>query len=178
MIPEFIVIDDSKLLEAYIQERKKTHPYVQANNQVQDAVKKAGVICRKLKVDPVVYVRAQMWAVRGRDFFHTDLFTKNAETNYKKYIELHQSELEDSFRVQMQYLKSSLSVAGRTLERVLVNDNIDFSPWFRIVISREEIPEVSAKYGAAAKSQLTEKLITFLKKKGLDTERIKQLHGY
>lgn len=71
----------------------------------------------------------------------------------------------------MEYLWDQLHLK-RPLKDILMDDKIYFTPWFRIVITKEPIPEVMEKYMVAAKNVFTNSLKDFLNKKNLNADRI------
>lgn len=137
-----------------------------------EAFRKAAVICMQLNADPELYVKAQFAGCNAgitANFLHTD----KAKDYYRIFVEEMVLSLDESYDVQKTLLHNQIVHAGRSVERALMHDGLDFEPWFRICITKEPILEVIQKYREEAKKLLTPKLKKFLDSKKLDYKRIK-----
>lgn len=133
---------------------------------------KAVDICIELNADPITYVKAQRKFCVVRNFPPNQLHTNRAREKYIDYVESYRDNDLDSYIVQKRYLYDAIK-SGRSAKSVLLDDVLDFRPWFRVVITKEPIPEVIERYNDQAKEELTPKLEALLKKEGLDVNRIK-----
>lgn len=143
-----------------------------ATPALDDVLPEAARLCAKLKVTPELYVRAQNQYfvpppnVKEGDacFFPSALITSKAEANVERFQRESQLplKLDDTLYIQKQYLLRTLKNTSKSVEEVLLDDNIDFTPWFRILVTTEPNPRIIAKYQRLARSQLSLDLRTFL----------------
>lgn len=149
-----------------------TLPITEKNKQ---AFRKAAELCVELKADPEIFIDAQF--IAGGDinnFYPEFLHSKNARINYHEYKKRTMLSYEDSYAIQLEYVRSQIEKNGRKVENILMDDDIPLSPWFRICISVAPIPEVIEKYRPQAKEEFNDELKNFLDSKGLDSTRIKR----
>lgn len=153
---------------------KQRHGYTPGNTPaLLKALPKAADICMELNADPATYVKAQERACTSTDFFATYLHSKFAKDNYGKYRDKYTSDFDSVLKVQKLYLVNAIK-SGRKFESVIMDDVIDFKPWFRIIISKERNEEVIDKYRDKAMAELTSALEKFIIKNGFDIARIKK----
>jgi hypothetical protein len=130
------------------------------NPRLDTAAVKAARVCEELKVDPAIFVAAQLMAFSphpGHDrFFATDLCTGKARENVAAYLSMGSRGCtwEGSWLQQKKYLSMALNNTNRTIEEVLLDHNIGFSAWFRCLISKAPFPSVVKRYGYPAWQEL------------------------
>ena len=121
---------------------------------------KAAELCVLLKCDPAIYVAAQIkfWIpIKGHEtqFLPNQLAGPNAAANVEQYRTVRiGNTLPGLWTVQKKYLKDALTQTSRSLERILLDKNMDFSPWFRCLITKEAIPSVIKQWGYQASQEL------------------------
>lgn len=143
----------------------------------------AAKLCAALDADPATFVNCQFRnGVDVKKLFPAYLKSSVARQNYISILSQVLSPQAD-WDIQIQYLQGQIYNAKREIENILMDDDIDFSAWFRILISVEPIPQVLAKYKERARKELgvnvvkvtkgyESKLLKFIKAKGLDYTRI------
>ena len=132
----------------------------------------AAKVCIENKADPEIYVYSQFAHAdceRSANFLHSN----KAKDYYQKYVDEMALSYDESLEVQKQYLTNQIIHCQRSVEEALMHDGADFTPWFRICITKEPNKEVIHKYQDEARKQLTPKLKKFLESKKLDYKRIK-----
>ena len=146
--------------------------FVPSNVRVKDKLIEAAQICIKVSAAPKDFVAAQVASI-GKDNMQLNFLAgPGAAERYTQFMEKRQLSVEDSYDVQMMYLKAQITQAKRTVEQALMDDDIGLHPWFRICITKEPNTDVIDKYLAEAKTTITPKIINFLKTKKLDYTRI------
>lgn len=167
------------ILRSYFDCRKKKSPYFFLPGKgafrvkLDKSVEKAATLCIANNLDPVIFVQAQYKYHTTDEFFETCLCPKNALGNYQRFTTKSVLVLANSFEVQMSYLKTAIVNLKMPVEEILMDEYIQFTPWFRITITKQINPKVIKKYGKLAKLACTPELIAFLKSKNLDPNRIK-----
>lgn len=145
-----------------------TQSVYRAGKQDQKHFLKAAKICMSNNFDPALFVLAQdMYranrGVEGKDYFWSTLLGANgAVENYMKFLDRSNVDLAALFEVQKTYLLQAIELAKRPVKNILMDPLIDFTPWFRILVTKQEIPEVMAKYREEARKRMTPKLRKFL----------------
>ncbi len=142
------------------------------NDRTQEAFKKAAILCDELGAEPIDYISAQFARIHADQMMPAFLHGKDAKAHYKEYMEKRSMGLDELYDLQLMYLRSQILQAKRTTEKALMDDDINFHPWFRICITKEPVQEIIDKYREAAAEEMTPKLLAFLKKKNLDYKRI------
>lgn len=127
---------------------------------------KASQLCEALSCDPRLYIRAQKMFNEG-EFFVNKVCTERAEEFLQRYREevVLPNNLDDLFSMQVRYLTNALEFTNRSLENILLDNSIQFFPWFRIIITSEPNQKVIDAYGETAKNQMNERLKAFLQTK-------------
>jgi hypothetical protein len=139
-----------------------------------------------MNADPRVYVDAMYdyYCKTLRDtkkiaFSIRQLCFEDAENIYKNYIQGLQNEahvtLEGRFNTQVKYLRAAITQTNSPVEAILMSDNLDFQPWFRICITTDPNQNIINKYGKKAKQYLTPEIINFAKRQKLDYTRLENL---
>jgi len=170
--PSPLIALSNTLLEEYVKLRRQEAPGIIVSKKTRDCVAKAAKLCVSNKLDPVQFVRAQKYYCKMPGFFPTALTASQALENYHKYVKGVKKDLNSVFHTQCTYLTKAVEAGGYSLEEALMNDGIDLKPWFRILITRNPIPEVIQKYRKAAVACWDDEYERFAKSKNLDTTRI------
>jgi hypothetical protein len=161
------------LLEhAYKEEVAKRKSYIKIGEESRKYLHKAAEKCLDHGYDPDMYVAAQARYHTTDQFYANQLVTKWADTNYQKYLSTFCEDPIQAFEVQKGYLRTAILRTQRTVEEILMDDLINFSPWFRIIITKEPVPEIVKKYKKVAAAMMTPKLERYLRDLKLDTSRI------
>jgi hypothetical protein len=151
--------DNEKLLHlstllktSYTAKKKLYIPWYNLNPKDDIFFIKAAKLCNKLGADPVHFIDAQFNGISQIDkYFPAYLSTIEAEQKYILYmaesnIEETKIDLETLYRIQLNYLVTYINKTGLSVENILMKDYIDFTPWFRILITKEPVPEIIDKY--------------------------------
>lgn len=141
--------------------------YYHASAKDEEAFEKAANTCYKNNLDPVIYVDAHAKEqIDLKTFYATFLNRKDPETDFEIY-ELYknntipsETNYERMLDSQLVYLRNQLKL-GLTTEQALLDPQVDFKPWFRILITADPIPKIIEKY--ANQVNLTADLLEFLK---------------
>lgn len=146
-----------------------------------EAFKKSAVICARLGAEPEMYVKAQFAFIDNNkllvapDLLHieSESSANKAEHNYKRFIEGMTLSLQQSYDLQLSYLQDQITLVHRPINRALMDDFLNFKPWFRVCITKEPIPEVVEKYKEEAKKEYlnSHKLREFMATKKFDHTR-------
>jgi len=141
--------------------------------------------CYKERANYEVFVNAQFRPGMNGYMMHPENLLK--ESARKNYLSVQEQDIQpqDDYAIQLHYLHGQLTKAKRKVENILMDDDIAFSAWFRILISTEPIQAVIDKYKEDARIELglTGKrsvmknppdtpLLKFIKEKQLDYKRI------
>jgi len=172
---EITVVDVLAVKDWYIQVRKEIEPtfkgYIAADQE--EYFQKAAVVMKKLNARPEDYVRAQAIGCRTDLFFINQLATRSAPENYNTYMRGIVGEPDKILENQMAYWDFQVNKLLRDPKKVLLDEKVDFYPWFRILIDPEDFPEVREKYYEAAKQSLHPIMLDYLKTQpGLHLERL------
>jgi hypothetical protein len=130
------------------------------NPQLDKALKKASALCREHEIDPGVFIAAQMQYFTPRTgqkkMFPNDFCPANAVENCLNFKSIvHKGgTVKGSWEVQKRYLGMAIKNTGRTVEEILLDHNINFSAWFRCLITKEPIPSVIKRWGYEASQEL------------------------
>ncbi len=160
------------LAEEYIRIRKQKIPGYSYNTSLEASVDKAEELVIKHEADPVLWVRAQKQYNQAPDFYPVCLHSRNSYNYYIKFMAATRTDEELLFEVQLGYLLTALRKTARTDVQILADTNIDFMPWFRILMTEHPDDELIATYQKSAKSLMTPALEKVLKKHGVDTNRL------
>jgi len=136
--------------------------------------KKAAEICKAFELDPSVYIEAQFyWFGFQKMEVHPNMMAhKKAYEAYLQYVESSYISPEKIIEVCKGYIENHVIKLKRSLETILLDDDIDLPPWFRIVASAEAIPSVIEKYLIQARTEATPEVKKALEKEGFDIKRI------
>lgn len=146
--------------------RPASHRQIPPN--VKTASIKAAAICEQSHTDPRVYVQAQhRYASTDGHFYPNHLHTSSALENVAKFktFVLIPLDLDKLYDTQLLYLTTALRNTKRSVESILMDRNIQFYPWFRILITKQPNANIIKEYGEAARLQMVPLLEDFLKKK-------------
>ena len=146
------------------------------------AADKAAVMCLDSGVDAETWVRAQNMFLEADQLYFNLLHAADAPAKVTNYLTKTQQPLDnyaDALHIQKRYLAQQLrGSTARSVEDILLDDQVDFHPWFRIVCTVKPIPSVIRKYGARARAALPLALLVFLNqqkytnRQPFDTSRI------
>lgn len=170
-----------KIKNAYLQKYRalKNTPYYNGGKQLDAAVAKAAVYCIEMNADPELYVEAVYWKYKDVGFYPNQLIAANIDKIYHEFIEsikvVGKVEIEKQFCIQKHYLLTAIKNTTREPEVILMDDALNFSPWFRVCITKEPVPALLAKYGKEAKKLMTPEIADFLAANNLDTKRLENL---
>lgn len=142
------------------------------SERVLDAFKEAAEICMEIGADPIDFVSAQFAAIHADQMMPVFMHGKNAKKHYQDYMEKRSMSLQELFDLQLLYLRTQILQAKRTVEEALMDDDLNFHPWFRICATKEPNQEIIDKYKEEATGQMSPRLLAFLKSKNLDYVRI------
>jgi len=184
-------IDDSKLSEqaliknAYIIKQRyleKARAGGSSNytggKRLDKAVAEAARICTAINADPCHYVEAQYWAYRDAGFQTGHLHSYKAVANYREFCKkvevVTNSTADQAFETQKRYLGTALKNSNREVEAILMDGAINFTPWFRVLITKEPVPAIMTKYKQEAKLQVqaSPSVQKIIKEAGLDIGRL------
>lgn len=130
------------------------------NPQLTAALCKAAKLCEIHKIDPDVFISAQIRYFNPRSnqprMYPNDYCPPKAIENVKHYLSVSGNSCtwKGSWENQKHYLACAVKNTNRTMEEILLDHNISFRPWFRCLITKEPIPSVIKKYGAQAYQEL------------------------
>lgn len=161
-----------ELQKSYLKHIRKTAEFAKLTEEANKNLMKAAELCLAENYDPDIYINAQARHCTAAQFFPSTICTRKAKENYTKYIEKSLEDPAAIYNVQKEYLRDAIMRTKRPVEEILMDDLIDFSPWFRIVITKEPIKEVIDKYRRSALSVMTSKLKQYLSDLKLDVSRI------
>lgn len=164
---------DKLVKDAYIAYRRNSVPTFRLGTTFDHHFVAAAELCNKYKVDPAVYIKAQIaWFQNyNQPLYANCVAHKNAEIALKQYLEHAHVPVSNLLEVYKSYIEDYLTSGYWQIEPLLLYDGIDIPAWFRIVASREPIPSVIAKYKQEAKKELNEEILTVLKQGQFDVSR-------
>lgn len=160
------------LEKSYINIRHKTDKYYRGGVDLLNILPYVALFCTTNQLDPDIYVKALDKYKTTPKLYPNQLKNKNAISIYNKYLaEFNSSDYSTSLEVQKKYLLEAIK-NGRSVESVLLDDNIDFEPWFRILVTKKNIPSVIEKYRDAASEALNDSLLKMVTEQGFDIKRV------
>lgn len=164
----------TKIGNAYQKIRQGMQEHYVLGEDANKEILKAADFCVTHQLDPVVYVYAQYRFSPTGKFFPRELAisANKAVANYNAYIETRIIDIAASIATQKSYLMEAVVLTGRDPLDILMEDFLNFQPWFRILISHKPVPKIIDKYKAAAKKSLTISMETRLSQLGYDISRI------
>jgi hypothetical protein len=162
---------ENKLRLAYISVRRKTDSYFKGSSDLEKVLPFVAAFCAEYQLDPDIYIKAVDKYKITPKLYPNQLKSKSALDIYNKYLSEFQSDDVLSLEIQKKYLLEAIK-NGRTVRSVLLDDSIDFEPWFRILITKDIISDIYCKYIDQAKEQASPNLISFLTRLGMDVGRI------
>lgn len=130
-------------------------------------------LCLESRATADIYVRAQnqyfvpsLKAFKlNEEFYPNVLINSQAVANVERFRKESQIplQIEDCIYIQKQYLTGMLTRTDRSVESILLDDAIDFTPWFRILVTTKPNQKIIAKYRRQARALLTVELEMYLK---------------
>lgn len=162
-----VTFDDLKnrLRAAFISYKRRKMPGYRGGEDLEKALDPAARICINAKITPEDFCAALYQAYGGtHDSFWPNQMTGTKALNIAtKYASNYEAVLPDKlWAAQIGLMRQALVSTKRTVEELLFDHSIAFSPWFRIVATVEPNPAIIRKYGKDAKEQLTPELKAFL----------------
>lgn len=146
--------------------------------------REAAVLCDKYELSPAEYMQIMYDRMGERkEFFSSEhirggnvqkvleQIKSGAREVYKVEMTIHDLDYGDVWDQQHDLAMRYIS-RGESVESVLMDSSLKFFAWYRILSTPRMIPEVVEKYKHIAKKELTSALLEFVKKEGLDIDRI------
>lgn len=170
----------SELRYYYVQRRSSQRPY---NTSLQDEklLGRGTEFCMSNDLEPRVLVAA-CFEGATKTVLPQFLYGNSALQKYKSYIASRTIPLQKRFDTQYSYLRDQLVNNDRDIEDTLMDDRINMSAWFRIVITTAPMDAVIRKYRIKAMGELVPEVVEFITTynstgKTLDINRIDESHG-
>lgn len=172
-----------ELRESFIKHKRKVNPtYNLMVAPFRDKFLKAAEHCIKSGIEPDLYVKYHFDKFGAEKMVPQFLYSEGVAFDSVEFVK--ESEQKTSippdihFDVQKQYLYNGVVNCKRSVESVLMDDELKLTPWFRILITKEPVQEVIDKYRIDAARYLdsNKKLVEFLKSKNLDLKRISSIY--
>lgn len=172
----------SEILNVYIRRSREKGGNLTVTQQIYDIALKAADKCAEANVSPEMYVAAiekctpSEAKIASKHLFPIRMLNATRAVEFcKQYEKLHGVDFESLFEVQISYLCNYVARNSATVETALMDRHMDFTPWFRTLITKAPVEEILEVYGPAAVLELNDtKLRKFLEKKGLDLSRLCQ----
>lgn len=152
-----------QLRAAYINKRRRKQPGYHGSENLEKVLDPAAANCVAAGMEPKDYVDALylQYAVKSTEdkFWPNILSGANALRIAKDYAKnFGDPPFDHMWQTQWQVLKHALIHTKRDVDKLLADDALAFSPWFRVVATKEPVPEVMTRYGRMAKDRLTNQL--------------------
>lgn len=161
------------LKSTYVEQRTTYAGIPHVAKKFDAQFEKLADFCISNNCDPELLIRSQFDDSNDpKTLLPTMLLNKSTLTTYEAYIKKFKIDLDQYFEVWKNYLFCQLNNVKRSVEATLLDDNIPFPAWFRIVLTHDEIPAVTEKYIKVAKAQVTPEIIEFCKRKNLKYQRL------
>ncbi len=160
-IDEYALIAETRFLEY----KQKISPSYRIPPSYSADFKKLAEYCVEKGIDPVVFVDAQFDKIPAHEMTAKRLMYAGSEANFKNYVEKNCASIEEDYKIQLSYLERLVLIKGKSVKQVLLNDNLDFEPWFRILQPVQEIPEITKTFLAEARKKWTPTVEAFVKSK-------------
>lgn len=168
---------EDELKFKYIALRRKKIPYYKGGKDLDKVIPKAVELLNELRISVDDYLAAIKKYSGLSDLFPNILGSSQVKAWVSKFTEECTLNLKTVFQVQQNYMLCALK-NGRTVEDVLMDDQINLKPWFRILITKKAVPEVIGKYGSTAEHYVDAKLRKFCESQKLDITRITEWEKY
>ncbi len=167
----------SRIAELYCFVRRESDPdYVfNPRSTNQNTFTKAAELCNASGLSPEAFVQQQYENRPNPNgpFYPNMLlntYTKltKEDSSFTGFHDVHPAMV---FKIQEGYLRDQLTRRKRPVEEALLDDEIAFFPWFRVLITDKPIPSVIAKYKDKVKASLYPALVAFLSEQKFDLSR-------
>ena len=147
--------------------------YQRLSKVLKDVLNAAALCCKQEGVNAAMYVAAHFHLKNPDTVYLKMLYQKNgkSEALCREFKKAHQVDTAALYEHYLKKLSTQINL-GRSVEWILMNDDFNFPPWFRICITKEPIPEVMEKYLYDAKQEMNPPLRAFIISKNLDVSRI------
>lgn len=158
----------------YELERRKSVPNYSARQSDFQFFLKAAELCSSLNANPAQFVHAQARRYNANQFYPQFLYSKYATQYYREYMEQSYVPPDRIFDAMVTRLKNHIKNLKRGFISALLDDELGFTAWFRIVMTKEPYKEIVDKYRQQARLELDAdpSIVEFLKSKKLDYTRI------
>ena len=159
-----------QIREAFVSKAQKLKPWYKTSYKDEKHFVEAAKICEKLEANPNIYIDAQFEGFKNVDHIQAAfLHSTHAEQKYLDYANKNMVkdipiDYEALYNIQLRYLKNLIK-SNLSVEDALLKDYIQFEPWFRILITKNPVPDIIKKYKSKL-GKLDPRLLTFLKNKG------------
>lgn len=173
----------NRLRAAFIANKRRKTPEYRGGEPLEKVLDPAARNCIKAKITPEDYCTALYQAYGGTydDYWPNQLTGAKALSIATKYSSNYEAISPDKlWAAQVGLMRQAIISTKRTVEELLFDRAIAFSPWFRIVATVDANQDIIRKYGEAAKAQLTPELTKFLQASvaGPNLERITHYERY
>lgn len=156
-----------RLRAAFIRERRRKQPFYQSGEELEKALDSGVQNCIAAKITPEDYCTAlyRIYVNDQKDnFFPNQLRGTRALNIAKQFIENYERvSYKQLWDTQLVVLKHAIDKTKRSVEEILIDHALPFSPWFRIIATIDPVPAIIARYREAAKAETTPALLEFLK---------------
>ena len=128
--------------------------------------------CIKYNLDPVDFIAAQFRDMKSEHVNLKSLF--KAEARNKCIVHTCDRKISeiDIFNYCKEYLYEQIKNVGRSVEKILMDDTMNFPAWFRVVITKEPMIEIMTKYRYIARTELNDEIKQVCLDNKLDWNRI------
>jgi len=179
MEPSFDTLKE-RLRAAYIYYRRGKQPNYHGGEDLEKALDPAARNCIAAKITPEDYCSAiyKAYATGANDkFFPNQLKGAKALEVARAFAANYEPITHDKlWDTQLVVLKQALVRTKRSVEDILADQALPFSPWFRIVVTTDPVEKITRRFGREAKAETTPELLAFLARVAPNTvERIKSL---
>lgn len=138
------------------------------------AFKKAAEFCKLQRITPEQYAMGLFQSLSGhQENFYPSYFGSasgnQAALTYSKEYCVHPSDL---YEHQKEMLRRHVVDLGKDPIETLLNPRLSFYAWFRILATKEPVPEIIRLYSETAKKEASPELVAFLCEQNLSVNRI------
>lgn len=156
-----------RLRAAFVRLRRQKQPHYHAGEELEKALAAGVQNCIEAQITPEDYCTAlyRVYVTDQRDvFFPNCLRGKKALEAARQFINNYQKiTFKQLWDTQLVVLKQAIDRTKRSVEEILADHALPFSPWFRIIATVDPVPAVIARYRNEAKQEATPELLTFLR---------------
>ena len=165
-------IEIASTLESEFVRRKRDHNPNYHVPPFGDTFPKLAAQCIKHNLEPSDFITAQFRDMDPSHVTTKSFFTAKAINKCIIHTCDRKVPEKEKFKYGVTYLRSQIVNVSRSVEKVLMDDSLDFPAWFRVVITKEPIKEVMTKYLHIAKSEFNGEIKQVCMENNLDWKRI------